>query len=223
MIAMADLPEPVAVIGGTGDLGQGFCKFLLHHGIETIIGSRKEEKAKRITGELTSDDTEPLAEGLQNEDAAEKAEMVILAIPFWGHEHILPGLKEHVEDKVVLDTTAPLDDDDPTSYDEPDAGSAGLHVKDLLGDAPKLVSGFHTISAHSLENPEDKPEADVFYCGEDEEAKEVIAELIDRLELSGHDAGDLERSRTLERLTPMVIHFNMDYGKRDIGLKLAGV
>lgn len=220
---MADLPEPVAVIGGTGDLGQGFCTFLLHHGIETIVGSRKEEKAKRITDELTNENTAPLAEGLQNEDAAEKAGMVILAIPFWGHEHILPGLKEHVQDKVVLDTTAPLDDDDPTSYDEPDAGSAGLHVKNLLGDGPRLVSGFHTISAHSLENPDEKPEADVFYCGNDEDSKEVIAELIDRLGLTGHDAGDLERSRTLERLTPMVIHFNMNYGSQSLGLKLAGL
>lgn len=218
---MSEIPEPVAVIGGTGDLGQGFCKYLLHNGIQTIIGSRKEEKAQRIMGEITNDETKSLARGMANEDAAEAAELIILTIPFWGHDHILPGLKDHVQGKIVLDTTAPLDEDDPTVYDEPEAGSAGLHVRNLLGDDVTLVAGFHTISAHSIEDPEDVPTPDVFYCGDDE-GKPVVEELIERFGMSGHDAGDLERTATLERLTPMVIHFNMHYKKRSLGLKLDG-
>jgi len=218
---MSEIPEPVAVIGGTGDLGQGFCKYLLHNGIETIIGSRKEEKAQRIMGELTDDETASLAQGMQNEDAAAAAEFIILAIPFWGHDHILPGLKEHVQGKIVMDTTAPLKEDDPTAYDEPEAGSAGLHARKLLGDDVTFVAGFHTISAHSIEDPEDVPTPDVFYCG-DEQGKPVVEALIERFGMSGHDAGDLERTATLERLTPMVIHFNMHYKKRSLGLKLEG-
>lgn len=219
---MAELPEPITVIGGTGDLGQGFCKYLLSHGIRTIIGSRREEKAKRITGEITTDETREWARGLQNEDAAKEADFVILTIPFWGHDSILPGLKPHVEGKTVLDTTVPLAEDDPTRYDEPEAGSAGLHVRNLLGTKCNLVAGFHTVSAHSMDDPEKIPEADVFYCGDDE-GKPVVEALVDRLGMRGHDAGDLSRSATLERLTPMIIHFNMKYKKRSIGLKLVGL
>ncbi len=218
---MNSLPEPVAVIGGTGDLGQGICKFLLHHGVETIIGSRKEEKAQRIMNELVTEDTRSLARGLQNNDAAEEAEFVILAIPFWGHDSIVPGLKPHVEGKVVMDTSVPLDEDNPRRYDEPEQGSAGLAVREVLGDVAEVGAGMHTMSAHKLSDPDNPPTADVFYCGS-EPAREVIGALIDRLGFTGRDAGPLWRTRTLERLTPMMIHFNIEYGKKSIGLKLVG-
>lgn len=47
--------------------------------------------------------------------------------------------------------------------------------------------------------------------------------LIERIGLTGHDAGPLERTRTLERLTPMLIHFNMHYGKKSLGFNLDGL
>lgn len=218
---MAKVPEPVAVIGGTGDLGQGICKFLLHEGIETIIGSRKQEKADRITEEITTSETAAHATGLQNEKAADEAGMVILAIPFWGHDSILPGLKPHVEGKVVMDTSVPMDDDNPRLYEEPEAGSAGLSVRETLGDVAEIGAGMHTMSAHKLADPEDPPTADVFYCGS-EQARSVIADLLDDLGFVGRDAGPLWRTRTLERLTPMIIHFNIEYGKKAIGLSLDG-
>lgn len=219
---MGEVPQPVAVIGGTGDLGRSFCTFLLHHGIQTIIGSRNKEKARRVQRNLIDDRTESLIEAKENKAAAQTGKFIILTIPFRAHDSVIPEIRDSVKGKVVLDTTAPLKDANPTEYDPPDAGSAGLGVRNLLGEDVELVCGFHTISAHSLNDPESVHEGEVFYCGDDN-GKDIVRELISQFGFAGHDAGDLSRSRTLERLTPMMIHFNIKYGKKAIGLGLTGV
>lgn len=212
-------PQPVTVIGGTGDLGQALVKHFLYHGIDTIIGSRKDTKAKRVAGEIASPSQEGSVSGKVNPEAAGSSEFVILAIPFWAHETILPTIRSQLVEKNVLDTSVPIDDDDPDQYNEPAEGSAGYHVREQIPDSAKLATGFHTLSAHSLGDPPAKPESDVFYCG-NSETKSILESILDRLGFQGHDAGDLKRSGTLERLTPMLIHFNIQYDRSDQGFKL---
>lgn len=216
---MSNLPTPVAVIGGTGDLGQGFCRFLADAGVPTVIGSRTEEKGDRVAGEISREVGSSSLSGTDNVSAAREAEFVVLAIPFSAHQYILADVAGECEDKPVLDTSVPLVEGQPDQYDEPEAGSAGYHVQSHLPESSDLATGFHTLSAKKLTDPDNPPGSEVFYCG-DEDARTAAAALAEELGIRAHDAGDLRRSATLERLTPLLIHFNMQYGESGLGFKL---
>lgn len=212
---MTPLPEPVAVIGGTGDFGRGFCRHLARAGVRTLIGSREAERARETADALHGEG--PLS-GADNAEALERAGMVLLTLPFSARDALLEPHADALRDKTVVDTSVPLDPDS-LQYDPPEAGSAALELQRWLDDGSvRLVSGFHSLGAHALERA-GTPASDVFYCG-DPEGKRRVRTLLERLAWSGHDAGDLQRSSTLERLAPLMIHFNRHYERRAMGLKL---
>ena len=75
----------IAVVGGTGDCGQGFVKrWAKEH--EIAIGSRRAEKAEKTAGELTSffeeKGIDARIRGMENGNAIEESEVVVLSIPY---------------------------------------------------------------------------------------------------------------------------------------------
>lgn len=211
---MRSPPEPVAVIGGTGDFGRGLCRHLARAGVRTLIGSRKAERAREAADALNGEGLS----GAANAEALERAGTVFLTLPFTARDALLEPHADALREKTVVDTSVPLNPDS-LRYDPPEAGSAALELQRWLDDGSvRLVSGFHSLGAHALDGAE-PPASDVFYCG-DPEGKRRVRSLLERLDWSGHDAGSLERSTTLERLAPLMIHFNRHYERRATGLKL---
>ena len=86
-----------------------------------------------------------------------------------------------------------------------------------------MVAGFHTISAKALARVDDPLDEDVLLCGDDEEAKEVVAELAERL-VQGRavDAGRLEVARWLEPVTAVLLNVNRRY-KVSSGIRVTGL
>jgi predicted dinucleotide-binding enzyme len=86
-----------------------------------------------------------------------------------------------------------------------------------------MVAGFHTISARALARPDDPLDEDVILCGDDEEAKAVVAELAERL-VQGRavDAGRLEVARWLEPVTAVLLNVNRRY-KVSSGIRVTGL
>ena len=82
--------------------------------------------------------------------------------------------------------------------------------------------GFHTVAAKALasEGPIDE---DVLICGNDEEAKAVVAELAERM-VTGKaiDTGRLETARWLETLTALLLNINRNY-KSETGVRITGL
>ncbi len=215
---MTSLPEPVSVIGGTGQFGRGLCRHLARAGVNTVIGSREAERARDAADSLSTGD---YLRGDANEAALRVSRMVVLVLPYGARDSLLEPLAGALSDKTVVDTTVPLKPGSPDRYDAPDAGSAALELAGWLDDeSVALVSGFHSLGAAQLEDGETPPASDVFYCG-DPEGKRTVETLLGRLGWRGHDTGDLERSQTLERLAPMMIHLNRRYGREGLGLTLA--
>lgn len=212
---MSSLPEPVAVIGGTGQFGRGFCRHLARAGVSTLIGSRRAERARAAADSL---DGEGLS-GSSNDEALQRAGTILLTLPFSARDALLQPHAGALRGKTVVDTTVPLDPES-LQYDPPEAGSAALELDRWLeDDSVDLVSGFHSLGAHALEQRDTPPVSDVFYCG-DPEGKRRVRALLKRLGWSGHDAGELARSATLERMAPLMIHFNRRYERPAMGLKL---
>jgi len=109
---------------------------------------------------------------------------------------------------------------------EPGAEPGERSLAELAAQAApgaRMVAGFHTVSAKALARVDEPLDEDVILCGDDEEAKAVVAALAERLvEGRAVDAGRLEVARWLEPLTAVLLNVNRRY-KVSSGIKVTGL
>ena len=117
----------IAILGGTGDLGTGLALRWLKAGHQIIIGSRTSEKAADAAASLRDagfDTVEPM----ENAQAAEAADLVVMTVPFAHHastlDHVAPGL----QGKILIDVTVPLMPPKVGTVQLPEGGSAGARA-----------------------------------------------------------------------------------------------
>jgi len=203
----------IAVVGGTGDCGQGFIKrWAIEH--EIIIGSRRAEKAEAAAAELTSFLKErginARIEGMENGRAIEASEIVVLSVPYKFIESMTVDLKRSYTDQIVISPVVPMARvDKHFEYTPPAQGSAALLVKDLLPPSVRLVAGFHTISYAAFGDLDKRVEGDVLIAGDDPRAKEVVADLVRMVkDLRPLDGGPLKAAAQIEGLTPLLLNIS---------------
>jgi len=227
-------PVSIAIIGGTGDEGFGLALRLARAGQDVVIGSRAEErghaaaqKAADILGLGSGAGTRGGIEGTSNEKAASSSDVVFVTVPYAGQAEIYRSIKEALKpEAVVCDTTTPL----ATAVGRPAwqvltpwEGSAAEQAKGILPKGVRLVSGFHTVSGHALQELEQSMEGDVLLCGADAEAKAVIGALVEKIpNLRWVDAGPLSMARVVERLTAALVSVNRAYRITSAGISLTG-
>jgi len=211
----------VAVLGGTGAEGRGLARRLAQSGMEVVIGSRQEEKA-RLTAEGLAREYGYQVTGATNEAAAAQAHLIVLCVPFSAHRATLTALSTLVEDKIVIDVAVPLAAGAPTRYAPPPAGSALAEAQELLGRTCGVVGAFQTVSAHDMDSGLPL-EADVLITGDDADAKKVVLEIVKLMGARGVDMGGLAEAPSVEALTPLLIGMNKRYRKRGIGIRFVGL
>ena len=116
----------VGILGGTGDEGRGLACRLAMSGNRVIIGSRNSERAAAAAGALAS----PRVTGAVNEEAAQAADIVIVAVPFEGHAELLAQLTAALDGKIVIDCVNPIafDAQGVPSLIDPDAAPTHLQA-----------------------------------------------------------------------------------------------
>src|SRR5687767_258550 len=107
---MVDLLMTIAILGGTGKEGKGLAFRWARAGYRVIIGSRTDKKAQTAAKELTEmlDDGASSIIGMDNHAAAQKADMVVLTVPYAAHRETLETVKEALQGKILVDVTVPL-------------------------------------------------------------------------------------------------------------------
>jgi hypothetical protein len=213
---------PIAVIGGTGHHGFGLAARWARAGYRVIVGSREEAKAVEAAGRIRALISAGEVTGAGNREAAAATEVVVLTIPFAAQAEILAAIAPAVGGKVVVDTTVPLRRSVPPDLEPVAAGSAAAAAQARLPDA-KVVAAFHTLSAALLARLEDPLEGDILLCGNDPDAKRVVAALAEALGVRALDAGPLGQAAALERLAALIIGLNKRYGRKTIGVRFTGV
>src|SRR5881397_1279824 len=94
----------VGILGGTGDQGRGLARRFALAGHPVVLGSRQAEKAQQAAAQLRETVPDPeLVSGATNADAAAKGDVVVVAVPWSGHEALIKGLVEELAGKVVVD------------------------------------------------------------------------------------------------------------------------
>ena len=202
----------LAILGGTGPQGQGLALRFAQAGINVAIGSRNPERATEIAENLSSKLSAGSSNinGYNNETAIQKAdEMVILAVPWSGHNSTLQGLKNHLTGKILVDIVVPLKDGDPKKVEMPPEGSATESAQALLGKETQVIGALHNVSAHTLNDLNTKINCDVLVCGNELESRTKVMKLVEKLGVKAYNAGDAEAARCIEALTAILIRINI--------------
>ena len=223
---MAD-PDSVPIIGGTGALGAGLAMRWLQAGTPVVIGSRSAERAGEAAAKLRAAVPDARAEGLVNEEAAGRAEVVFLTVPFRAQSENLNNLRGALRPgQILVDCTVPLAaavSGRATRSLGIWQGSAAQQAQEMVPDGVTVVSALHTVSAPTLADPEAALEEDVLVCGDRRDDKARVAELIERIDgLRAVNAGPLEVARIVEQLTPLLISINSRY-KSHAGIRITGL
>ena len=215
----------IGIIGGTGDQGRGLGRRFALAGHRVVIGSRDPVRAAEAAAKLVAEHPEEGLDvtGATNAEAAERAELVIVAVPYEGHRETLEPLAPMCAGKIVIDCVNPMTfDKSGAAYVSLADGSAAEEAAAVLPGA-RIVSAFHDVSARRLLGTNLSVSTDVLVCGDDQEAKDVVCAMAAQIRgMRGIDVGPLRLSRHLEALTCVLVGINKTY-KTHSGVRITGV
>jgi NADPH-dependent F420 reductase len=192
-------------------------------GEAVIIGSRSQERAEKVAAELNAELGQARIRGLENPQAAEAAEIIVLTVPYAAHLSTLESVKAQVQGKILIDVSVPLDPSNPRRMIMPPAGSATEEAQAFLGPETKVVAAFQNVAAHLLREPHHPIDCDVLVCGNDAEARRTVAGLVAKMGLHAYDVGSAESARVVEGLTSILIRLNIRYKVKGAGIRITGV
>lgn len=217
----------VAILGGSGELGQGLGTALARAGFPIRIGSRQLDRAAEAADTIRGVVDGATIDPATNADAVVGADLVVIAVPFATQAALLNELKTVlVEGQVVLDATVPLATavgGRPTHLLGVWQGSAAQQARSILPKTVGVVSGLHTLSAADLLQADPAEEQDTLICGDNKEHKALVASVIG--EIAGVrvvDAGPLATSQLVEGITPLLIGINIRH-KVHAGIRITGL
>jgi 8-hydroxy-5-deazaflavin:NADPH oxidoreductase len=221
------LTAPVSIIGATGALGFGLAVRWGRAGVPVVIGSRDAGRAAEAAGRAGEAVPDGAFAGFENADAATRADVVVLAVPFRSHSETLTNLKGALRaGQILVDATVPLAaavSGRATRMLGVWQGSAAQQAQEMAPDGVRVISALHTVSAATLADLDHALDEDVLVCGDDREAKQQVAALIDRIAgLRAVDCGRLEMARIAESLTALLISINVRH-KTHAGIKITGL
>ncbi len=217
----------IGFIGGTGPEGLGLAMRLAMAGERVLIGSRRieraEEAAQTVRDAVSEAGGTPDTGGGVNRDVVEQSDVVVIVVPFDGHEATLNDLRDTIGNKLVIDAAVPLTMENRVpGISDVEQGSATEQAQALLPEA-RVVGAFHNLSARKLQKLSDPMEGDVLITADDDDAKQAVVELIGKMpELRPIDAGPLSMSKFVEDLTALIIGMNMRY-KTQAAVRMVGI
>ncbi|WP_420819088.1 NADPH-dependent F420 reductase [Nocardioides iriomotensis] len=213
----------IAVVGGTGPQGKGLAYRFARHGYGVVLGSRVADRADEAAAAIRERLPEADVTGAANADAAAQAGLVLLAVPYDGHDELVASLADALAGKVVVSCVNPLGFDKQGPYGLPLERSAAESAATLVPTA-RVVGAFHHVSAVTLWGEADYLDhEDVLVCGDDVDAKQQVIELARTVTgRDGVDAGRLRLARQLEPLTAVLISVNKRYKTRS-GVAISGL
>ena len=218
----------IALLGGTGDIGEGLAlRWAYHTDHEVVVGSRDPEKARakadEYETELASRGREVKVNGFTNEMAADRARVVVLAVPPYHVADTIDAVADGLDENDILVTPAAgiKREDDGFHYHPPNVGSVTELVDDAAPEGVPVVGAFHNLAAGRLANLDAEVDIDTLLVADDYDAKDIVARLAEDIDgLRALDAGGISNAAEVESVTPLLINVaqNND-GLHDLGIQ----
>ena len=221
----------IGIVGGTGAMGRGFAlRWCQNHDI--FIGSRDASRASIAAAEY-AESAKPVfgpeaasrITGDSNEAIAAKSDVLVLSIPYENIDTVCSSLLSLVpESTVVISPIVPMEktsvgfefvpfrDSRKTAH-----ASVAAHMK----NPAKLVSAFHVISEKKLADPLRELDYDIFVCGDDADAVDIVCKLVsDIAGLRALRLGNGSLAYMAEVATPLLLNAMIRNKLRNPGIKL---
>ena len=218
----------IALLGGTGDIGEGLAlRWAYHTNHEVVIGSRDPEKARATAdeyeAEIESRGVDTKITGFENGMAADRAGVVVLTVPAYHIADTVEAVEDSLSEGDILITpaTGMKRDEDGFHYHRPGAGSVTKLAVEAAPEGVPVVGAFHNLAAGRLSDLDTELGIDTLLIGDDESAKSTVASLAEDIDgLRALDAGGIGNAAEVESVTPLLINIGMNNdGLHDLGVR----
>ena len=204
---------------GSGQVGRSLGAGLIRHGHEVLMGSRDPDAA-HVAGWAAEVGERGTA--VSYEQAAAEADVACLVTAWSGTENALNlAGAANLAGKIVIDVTNPFGPGPSgpalvIGHDD----SAGEQVQRWLPGS-RVVKTWNTVN-HALMIDPQVPggPGDMFLCGNDDEAKRTVSDLLRECGWPPIDAGSIDAARMLEPLALLWVTYAIRHGSGDHAFKL---
>lgn len=221
----------IAILGGTGDIGEGL---VARFGAETshtiIVGSRDASKAANRAGEyesrLANHGIERTIQHADNATAASSAEIIVLAIPPHHLVDTIQGLveREALTDQLIISPAVGMQGDESgLHFNPPSVGSVTELVDESSPASTATAGAFHNLAANRLADLNADLDVDTLVVANDEKVRQQVIDLINEVAgIRALSAGPLANAAEVESVTPLVINIaRYNANMHDIGVRFS--
>ena len=192
---------------GAGSVGGTLGKGWANKGHEVFFGVRNldDEKARNLIEDIGNN-----VQAGTNNEAIAYSNIIVLALPW----QVVPKVLEEAGDlgeKIIIDVTNPLTPD--FSGLEIGFDTSGAEKVAQWAKGAKVFKSFNQTGWENMANPIYKEKATaMLVCGDDEEAKKTVLQLVEDIGFEAIDAGKLEVARLIEPFGMTWIHLAIKQG-----------
>jgi len=190
---------------GAGKMGGTLAKLWAAKGHAIMLGSRDPDKARAEAAEIGDN-----VSGGLNEEAAAFGDVVLIGVPWHAALATVKSIAGPLAGKTVIDITNPVGEG---------MSVAVGHTTSAAEEIAKVATGAHVVKAfngihfRTLDNPIfEGHKADVYYCGDNAESKQKVAQLITDAGFEPVDTGALQEARLLEPFAMLWIRLAFVHG-----------
>jgi NADPH-dependent F420 reductase len=180
---------------GAGNMGRAIATRAIAGGHEAEIVDRDPAEARKLAEEVGGSATalEP--------DSPFGGEIVVFAVYYPGIKDAVRQYADRLGGKVVVDITNPVDTETWDRLATEPGSSSAEEIAQLVPAGTPVLKAFNTTFAPTLVDGEvDSQPLDVLIAGDDEDAKQKVAQLASDGGLRPLDVGQLSRAQQLEHL-----------------------
>ena len=197
---------------GPGNMGRAIGTRAVAGGHSVTFVGRTLESAQEAADEVRSAAQDGAQVSATTTDEVEPGDVVVLALWYGTNIEVAKQLGEKLKGKTVVDIANPVNSTYDGLVTAPDSSSAE-DVAKAAGSEAKVVKAFNTTYASTLRQGEvGGLPLDVFIAGDDEEAKNKIAQFVEDAGLRPVDAGPLSRAREIEGMQLLHIVTQGNFG-----------
>ncbi len=200
---------------GSGNMGSGLGKFWAQNGHQLMFSySRNEAKLREIAQASGNNATVGTPA-----EAVEFGEVILLSVPYGAVEDALKAAGS-LDGKILFSCVNALLPD----FSGMAVGTTTSGAEEIAKFAPgaRVVEAL-PVFAEVLNSPSrlfDGQEATVFYCGDNAEAKQIVADLLREVDVDPIDAGPLRNARYVEPAMMLLVQLAYVQQMGQVGLKL---
>ena len=205
----------IAIIGA-GNVGKALTGSAIRVGHSVTVSSKNGESARQLAEETGA------RAAASDREAAEAADVVILAVPYGAVDEVLGDVGAALAGKVVIDATNPIKADYSGLATEGTSGAEEIQAK---APGARVVKAFNTAFAARQADPKVAGglRVDGFVAADDADAKATVLGLVEAIGFNPVDAGGLAMARYLEGMAWLNITLQMNNGwSWQAGWKLVG-